>query len=84
MGYKRDEMETVCTYDYKTKSWEVYTNVPKHITKLSKMDEPIWKEVEPDVHGKPRIIAGKWILSRSQVRFAKMVSRNEEENVGSK
>jgi len=74
MAYSRDEYETTCNYDYLTKTWDVYTSVPTHITKLSKMSEPYWKEEEPDVHGNPRMIAGKWRLSKSQVRFAKLMA----------
>ena len=80
MGYSRDEMETTCSYDYLTKTWTVYTTVPTHITKLLKIADPYWKEEEPDVHGNPRIIAGKWKLSRSQVRFAKLIERQEDED----
>ena len=78
MGYTREEMETTCVYDYLTKTWIVYTRVPTHITKLTKIADPVWTETEPDVHGKPRIIAGNWELAKSQVRFAKLTERPEE------
>lgn len=82
MGYARAEMETTCVYDHVSKEWTVYTCVPNHLTKLSKIKEPYWTETEPDIHGNPRVIAGKWRLNRSQVRFAKMIERaiDEEEN----
>lgn len=75
MAYTNDEKETSCTYDYMTKEWNVYTCVPTHLTKLGKIAEPYWKEEELDTHGKPRIIAGKWKLGKSQVRFAKIIER---------
>ena len=31
------EQETICNYDYLTDSWSIYTNVRKHITRLSKV-----------------------------------------------
>jgi len=79
MGYTRSEMETTCVYDHITKTWNVYTSVPTHITKLSKIADPYWKEEEPDVYGNPRMIAGKWQLSKSQVRFAKLMAVKDEE-----
>jgi hypothetical protein len=71
MAYTRDEMETTCNYDHVTKLWTVYTCVPTHITKLLKIADPYWKEEGDGKHG-PRIIAGKWHLKKSQVRFAKL------------
>lgn len=76
MAYSRDEMETSCNYDYLTKTWIVYTSVPTHITKLLKMAEPFWKEEEDGKNGK-RIIAGKWKLGKSQVRFAKLIEAKQ-------
>lgn len=31
------EQETICNYDYMEDSWSIYTNVRKHITRLSKV-----------------------------------------------
>lgn len=33
----QDEQETICNYDYLTDSWSIYTNVRKHITRLTKV-----------------------------------------------
>lgn len=75
MAIPNEEKETTCVYDYMNKEWNVYTCVPNHLTKLCKIGEPYWKEEEPDKHGNPRIIAGKWNLKKSQVRFAKIIER---------
>src|SRR5699024_3945903 len=32
-----NEQETICNYDYLTDSWSIYTNVRKHITRLTKV-----------------------------------------------
>lgn len=80
MAYSNDEKETSCVYDYMTKEWNVYTCVPTHLTKLCKISEPYWKEEEPDSKGNPRIVAGKWRLSKSQVRFAKLIERVFEDD----
>ena len=32
-----NEQETICNYDYPTDSWSIYTNVRKHITRLTKV-----------------------------------------------
>lgn len=77
MSYSRDEMETNCNYDHLTKVWTVYTSVPTHITKLLKMADPVWKEEGEGKNG-PRIIAGKWKLQKSQVRFAKLFGANSD------
>jgi len=82
MGYSSDEMETSCVYDYLAKCWDVYTCVPSHITKLLKIAEPVWKEEQPDSKGDPRIVAGKWKLGKSQVRFAKISKKsNDDEEI---
>ena len=36
LGYSADERETVILYDNETKLWNLYTNVPTHITKCMK------------------------------------------------
>lgn len=36
MGYSNDEKETVIVYDYETGLYNIYTNVPSHITKCMK------------------------------------------------
>jgi hypothetical protein len=69
--YSNEEKETVCVYDYLDDVWEVYSCVPRHMTKLKKIaGEPYWKEEAPSVNGSKRLIAGKWKLKGNQVRFA--------------
>lgn len=83
MAYTREEMETVCRYDYLRNEWVVYTNVQKHITKLNRIaGKPIQSEIDGN-----RLISGTWKVGNSQVRFAKLIERNsgssedsEEEN----
>jgi N-acyl-L-homoserine lactone synthetase len=72
MGYTRDEQETTCVYDKSTDQWTVYTCARNHIGRLlRRFGEPFWKETEPDKHGKHRIIAARWTVPESAVRFAK-------------
>jgi hypothetical protein len=73
MNYPNDEKETTCVYDYLSKEWTVYTCVPSHITRLRKIAEPYWKEEAKSENGSMRIVAGKWKLRKSQVRFAKVI-----------
>jgi hypothetical protein len=80
MAYADQEKETTCVYDYATKEWNIYTCVPTHMTKLSKIAEPYWKEEEMNSKGSPRMIAGKWRLQKSQVRFAKIIERLAEDD----
>lgn len=79
MAYSNVEQETTCVFDNITKEWNVYSCVRKHMTRLCKIADPYWKEEEPDTYGNPRMIAGKWRLKTSQVRFAKLIERIEEE-----
>lgn len=69
MNITAEERETVCTYDYETKLWTVYTCVPTHLTKLTKINgKPDWFDLSDD--GEDRIIAGRWDnLKQSQVGF---------------
>lgn len=72
MAYSREEMETTCIYDYQENSWIVYSCVQKHMTKLLRIaGEPYWSETEGD-----RLIAGKWQLQGTNVRFAKKSAGN--------
>ncbi|TDL50915.1 hypothetical protein E2R60_20415 [Paenibacillus dendritiformis] len=80
MGYTRSEMETTCVYSHDTGKWSVYTCVPAHITRLTKIaGEPTWKEEEPSTNGEMRTIAAKWELDSKQVRFASPNSRQMTE-----
>lgn len=65
MGYSAEEKETTCLYDYLADEWTVYTCVPRHMTKLRKIAEPIWEEKDGD-----RVTAAKWRLKGNQVRFS--------------
>lgn len=74
MSYTRDEMETICRYDYLNNEWIVETNVQKHITKLQKIaGEPIQSEIEGN-----RLISGRWVLSKPQIRFSKVIERKAD------
>lgn len=63
--YTKEEKETVCVYDFINNTWDIYSCVPRHITKLRKIAEPYWEE-----KGGNRVIAAKWKLNGNQVRFA--------------
>lgn len=65
MKYTKEEKETVCVFDYIDGVWDVYSCVPRHVTKLRKIAEPFWEEKDGD-----RIIAARWKLKGNQVRFA--------------
>lgn len=65
MNYPNEEKETTCVFDYTDNKWEVYSCVPRHITRLSKIAEPYWTEKDGD-----RVTAAKWKLKGTQVRFA--------------
>ncbi|CAM3464476.1 hypothetical protein EDM52_18465 [Brevibacillus invocatus] len=78
MNYTNEEKETVCVYDYIDGIWDVYSCVPRHLTKLRKIAEPFWEEKDGD-----RVTAARWKLKGSQVRFAveivsKMTSEQKE------
>ncbi|MFC8688762.1 hypothetical protein [Brevibacillus porteri] len=65
MKYTNEEKETVCVFDYIDGVWDVYSCVPRHITKLQKIAEPYWEERYGD-----RVTAARWKLKGNQVRFA--------------
>lgn len=64
--YSAEEKETTCIYDFIDDCWNVYSCVPRHITKLLKVaGEPYWTE-----KGKGgRLTAAKWRVQGNQVRF---------------
>lgn len=74
MNYPNEEKETTCVFDYLDNKWEVYSCVPKHIRKLSKIAEPYWTEKDGD-----RVTAAKWKLNSNQVRFAAGTARIQTE-----
>lgn len=63
--YTSEERETTAVYDYVTNTWSIYTCVPRHMTKLRKIADPLWEEI---TEGK--VTAAKWELKGSQVIFA--------------
>ncbi len=65
MQYSNEEKETVCVFDYVDNRWDVYSCVPRHMTRLRKIAEPYWEEKDGD-----RVTAAKWKLNGNQVRFA--------------
>jgi len=65
VSYSADEKETVCVFDYVANEWNVYSCVPRHMTKLRRIAEPYWEEKNDN-----RVTAGKWKLKGNQVRFA--------------
>jgi hypothetical protein len=74
MQYSAEEKETTCVYDYNSNEWNVYSCVPRHMTKLRRIAEPYWEEKDGD-----RVSAAKWLLKGNQVRFAlEIVSKMTE------
>jgi hypothetical protein len=74
MQYSNEEKETTCVFDYIDNTWNVYSCVPRHMTKLRKIAEPYWEEKDGD-----RVIAAKWKLKGNQVRFAMSTVTNMSE-----
>lgn len=63
--YASEERETTAVYDHVSNTWLIYTCVPRHMTKLRKIADPVWEEI---TEGK--VTAAKWKLKGSQVIFA--------------
>ncbi|MCM3456582.1 hypothetical protein M3685_22025 [Heyndrickxia oleronia] len=76
MGYSREEQETTLVFDNLTGLWNVYSNVPKHIRKLTKITEIFTVESED---GKP--IAVKGTLTEKQVSMKKERVYTEEQRL---
>jgi bifunctional DNA-binding transcriptional regulator/antitoxin component of YhaV-PrlF toxin-antitoxin module len=74
MGYSFEEQETALVFDNSTKKWMVYSTVPKHIRKLSKLTELNILEYENE---KP--IAIKCELSEKMVSMKKEIVLTEEQ-----
>lgn len=74
MKYTLEERETVLVYDDITKNWKVYSNVPKHIRKFSKLCE---LDVLDGTIDKP--IAIECTLQQKNITFRKPVEYTEEE-----
>ncbi|MBF8418922.1 hypothetical protein [Heyndrickxia coagulans] len=74
MPYSRDEQETTLVFDNSTGEWGVYSTVPKHIRKLSKLCE---LKILEEENGKP--IAVGCVLSEKQICFKKERVYTEEQ-----
>lgn len=74
MGYSKEEQETSLVFDNSTGKWSIYSTVPKHIRKLSKLTEIIVLEFEGD-----RPIAIKGTLTEKQVSMKKERVMSEEQ-----
>jgi hypothetical protein len=73
--YTNEEKETTCVNDYIDDEWNVYSCVPKHITKLIRtFGEPYWTESQNG-----RIVAAKWKGEGNQVRFASPITATATE-----
>ena len=64
--YTKDEMETICRYDYIDNCWYVETNVKKHMTKIMNKYEN-HKVISVNTDGNPSKISAK--LGEKQVSF---------------
>ncbi|MEH7157526.1 hypothetical protein [Neobacillus drentensis] len=74
MGFSREEQETSMVFDNSTGKWNVYSTVPKHIRKLSKLTAIRTLELES---GKP--IAIKCELEEKMVSMKKIRIMSEEQ-----
>lgn len=74
MGYSKEEMETVLTFNYADGEWDVYSSVPKHIRKLMSIGDFIILEHEND-----RPIAIRGCLKEKQVSMKKERVLTEEQ-----
>ncbi|WP_238652340.1 hypothetical protein [Paenibacillus piscarius] len=62
--YSNEEKETTAVFDYVSNSWEVYSCVPRHMSKLRKIIAPHWEETTDG-----KVTAAKFRLSGKQVSF---------------
>jgi len=74
MQHSNEEKETSAVYDYQADAWNVYSCVPRHMSKLMKIASPYWEEKDGN-----RVTAAKWRLKGKQVRFAMETVLSEEE-----
>ena len=74
MGYSREEQETTMVFCNETKLWSVYTTVPKHIRKLTKITDVLTLETE---EGRP--LAIKCTLTEKQVSMKAERNMSEEQ-----
>ncbi|PQZ54631.1 MULTISPECIES: hypothetical protein [Bacillus] len=76
MTYSREEQETTLVFDNSTGEWNVYSTVPKHIRKLSKLCELQTLEEEDG-----RQTAVKGILQEKQVTMKNLRVMTEEQRL---
>ena len=65
-GFSAEEKETVALFDYADNVWRVYSNVPSHITKLTKISGEVKIETVSE-NGNPTSINA--ILDKNQISF---------------
>lgn len=76
-SYSEDEKETILSFDYKNKVWNVWTSVPTHITKLLRLKD---NNLEVDtVNENGTITAIKGILKPNQISFRNIRELTEEQ-----
>lgn len=74
MAYPKAEQETTLVYESETNTWTVYSTVPKHIRKLTKISEVT--VLESDEYG-PKAVKAK--LSEKQVSMRVLRELSEEQ-----
>ncbi|MFJ7585623.1 hypothetical protein [Bacillus cereus] len=74
MAYSKEEQETTLVFDYSTGLWTVYSNVPKHIRKLTELCDLKTLETEEG-----RLIAVQGVLTEKQVTMKKERVMSEEQ-----
>lgn len=73
----REEMETICVYVEASGEWEVYSCVPKHIRKLTKLYGEPAKVLGRGAGG--IVTAASWTVGPKDVVFRKAVKRQLSE-----
>lgn len=75
--YSEDEKETILSFDYKNKVWNIWTSVPTHITKLLKLKD---SNLEVDtVNDTGTITAIKGSIGAKQISFRNIKELSEEQ-----
>lgn len=65
LSFPNDEKETIARFDYIDQCWYVETNVPTHITKISKLTDV--DVIGVSENGNPTLIEAK--MEKSQISF---------------
>lgn len=76
-GYSREEMETTCNYDYVNGEWDIYTTVPKHITKLLKQYGDKVEVLEKIDGG--REVAVRVTIQEDIITFRRVLTQEEKD-----